>query len=60
MNNNSVAANLEAAEIIKLSIPDQEHFAQALLSPPNANPALERAFTIHDKLVIDPMISKAK
>ena len=32
------------AEIIRLSLADQECFAQALLSPPPPAPALERAF----------------
>ena len=35
---------IEQAEVIRLSLADQERFAQALLSPPKASPALERAF----------------
>lgn len=35
---------IEQAEVIRLSLADQECFAQALLSPPKASPALERAF----------------
>jgi len=42
---------IEQAEIIKLSLADQECFAQALLSPPKPAPALERAFTRRSKLL---------
>lgn len=42
---------IEQAEVIKLSMADQECFAQALLSPPNPAPALERAFTRRSKLL---------
>ena len=42
---------IEQAEIIRLSLADQERFAQALLSPAKAAPALERAFAHHRKLV---------
>jgi len=35
---------IEQAEIIRLSLADQECFAQALLSPPEPAPALQRAF----------------
>ena len=34
---------IERAEVIKLSLADQECFAKALLSPPPAAPALKRA-----------------
>ncbi len=39
------------AEVIRLSLADQECFAQALLSPPKAAPALKRAFTRRRKLL---------
>jgi uncharacterized protein (DUF1778 family) len=39
------------AEVIRLSLADQECFAQAILSPPKANPALKRAFTRRRKLL---------
>ena len=39
------------AEIIRLSLADQECFAQALLSPPAPSPALERAFAHRRKLL---------
>ena len=42
---------IEQAEVIKLSMADQECFAQALLSPPKPTPALERAFTRRSKLL---------
>lgn len=42
---------IEQTEVIKLSLADQRHFAEALLSPPKATPALKRAFTRHRKLV---------
>jgi uncharacterized protein (DUF1778 family) len=42
---------IEQAEVIRLSLTDQECFAQALLSPPKPAPALERAFTRRGKLL---------
>ena len=42
---------IEQAEVIRLSLADQECFAQALLSPPQPSPALERAFTHRSKLL---------
>ncbi len=36
---------IEQAEVVRLSMADQASFAQALLSPPQAAPSLERAFT---------------
>ncbi|MDM0071467.1 DUF1778 domain-containing protein [Variovorax sp. J31P207] len=41
------------AEVIRLSMADQKCFAQALLSPPKAAPAMKRAFTRHRKLLRD-------
>jgi uncharacterized protein (DUF1778 family) len=35
---------ISAAHVLKLSIADQEIFASALIDPPDAAPALERAF----------------
>lgn len=53
-----IAAVQEAAqqaiaqtEIMRLSLADQECFAQALLSPPPPAPALERAFAHRRKLL---------
>ena len=40
-----------AEEDIRLSLADQECFAQALLSPPQPAPALERAFARRRKLL---------
>ncbi|MGQ0710819.1 MAG: type II toxin-antitoxin system TacA family antitoxin [Rhodoferax sp.] len=42
---------IEQAEVVRLSLADQECFAQALLSPPAPNPALERAFARRSKLL---------
>ena len=42
---------VEQAEVIRLSLADQERFAQALLSPPAANPALKKAFARNRKLL---------
>lgn len=42
---------IEQAELIRLSLADQECFAQALLSPPKPAPALERAFAHRSKLL---------
>jgi uncharacterized protein (DUF1778 family) len=42
---------IEQAEVIRLSLADQECFAQALLSPPQPSPALERAFANRSKLL---------
>ncbi len=42
---------IEQTDVLRLSLADQEQFAQALLSPPKATPALKRAFARHRKLV---------
>jgi uncharacterized protein (DUF1778 family) len=42
---------IQQKEILRLSLDDQNNFAQALLSPPKAMPALKRAFTRHSELV---------
>ncbi|WP_027475849.1 DUF1778 domain-containing protein [Curvibacter gracilis] len=42
---------IEQAEVIRLTLADQECFAQALLSPPPQAPALERAFTRRSQLL---------
>lgn len=42
---------IEQSEVIRLSLADQKCFADALLSPPQASPALKRAFTRRKKLV---------
>lgn len=42
---------IEQAEVVRLSLADQECFAQALLSPPPPAPALERAFARRSKLL---------
>ena len=42
---------IERAEVIHLTLADQRCFAQALLAPPQLNPALERAFVRRSKLL---------
>lgn len=42
---------IEQSEVIRLSLADQECFAQALLSPPQRTPALERALARRDALL---------
>ncbi len=42
---------IEQAEVIRLSLADQQCFAQELLSPPQPLPALERAFARRSKLL---------
>ncbi len=42
---------IEQAEVMRLSRADQECFAQALLSPPEPAPALERAFARRRQLL---------
>ncbi|GAB2727681.1 DUF1778 domain-containing protein [Melaminivora jejuensis] len=45
---------IEQAEVIRLSLADQECFAQALLAPPQPAPALRRAFARRGKLLRAP------
>ena len=42
---------VEQAEVIRLSMADQQCFADALLSPPKPHPALKRALTRRSKLL---------
>ena len=42
---------IEQAEVVKLSLADQEFFTQALLSPPKPSPVLKRAFVRRNKLL---------
>lgn len=42
---------IEQAEVMRLSLADQDCFARALLSPPKASPALKRAFDRRTKLL---------
>lgn len=43
---------IEQAEVVRLSLADQECFARALLSPPSPTPALKRAFARRRKLLL--------
>ncbi len=42
---------IQQAEVLRLSVADQERFAQALLNPPKPNAALKRAFKRRTKLI---------
>ncbi len=42
---------IERAEVVRLSLADQQCFAQALLSTPQPSPALKRAFARRRKLL---------
>lgn len=42
---------IEEAEIIRLSLADQQRFAEALIDPPALAPAMERALERHRRLV---------
>jgi len=42
---------IEQAEIMQLSVADQHCFAEAFLSPPDMNPALQQAFSRHSELL---------
>ena len=42
---------IEQAEVVRLSLADQQCFAQALLSPPTPTPALQRAFARRTQLL---------
>lgn len=44
---------IEEAAIIRLSIEDQERFANLLLDPPVLSPAMERARAAHRRLIRD-------
>ena len=43
--------SIEEAEVVRLSLSDQASFAQAVLTPPPATPALKRAFARRKKLL---------
>ena len=42
---------IEQTDVLRLTLADQEKFAQALLSPPKAAPVLKRAFVRRRKLL---------
>lgn len=44
---------IEEAEVIHLSVEDQQRFAEAILNPPEPTPALRRAFDRHRRLFSD-------
>ena len=43
---------IQESGVLRLSLADQESFAQALLSPPKPNAAMKRAFARRKKLII--------
>ena len=45
---------IEDAQIIRLSVDDQQRFAEALLNPPPLAPAMKRALAAHQKLIQTP------
>ncbi len=45
---------IEEAQIIRLSVQDQQRFAEALLNPPPLAPAMKRALAAHQRLILDP------
>jgi len=49
---NAAQHAIERAEVVRLSQSDQQRFAQALMSPPEATPALKRAFARRKKLLL--------
>ena len=42
---------VEQVQIIRLSLEDQQAFAESLLNPPEPTPALQRAFRRHRELI---------
>jgi uncharacterized protein (DUF1778 family) len=44
-------ATIERAHIIRLSVDDQQRFAELLIDPPALSPAMERARTAHETLI---------
>jgi len=51
---------IEQGEVVRLSLADSERFAQALLSPPDPSPALERAFARRRKLLRPTLEAQVK
>ncbi len=45
---------IDEAQIIRLSVDDQQRFSQALLNPPPLVPAMKRALQAHKRLVAEP------
>ena len=44
---------IDEAQIIRLSVDDQQRFAQALLNPPPLAPAMKRALQAHKRLIAE-------
>lgn len=45
---------IEDAHLIRLSVADQQLFAELLIDPPALSPAMERARAAHDRLIRQP------
>lgn len=45
---------IEEVEVLRLSVEDQQRFAEALLAPPEPAAALEKAFQRHRELIRTP------
>ena len=45
---------IDEAQIIRLSVDDQQRFAQALLNPPPLAAAMRRALRAHKRLIAEP------
>lgn len=44
---------IDEAQIIRLSVDDQQRFAEALLNPPPLAPAMKRALQAHKRLIAE-------
>lgn len=44
---------IDEAQIIRLSVDDQQRFAQALLNPPPLAPVMKRALQAHKRLIAE-------
>lgn len=47
----AAARTIEETQIVRLSVADQQAFAEAIINPPDANDALRRAFQRHRNLI---------
>lgn len=51
LDQDAARRTIELAEVVRLSVDDQQRIALALLAPPPPGPALKRAFTRRSKLL---------
>jgi uncharacterized protein (DUF1778 family) len=45
---------IEETQLIRLSVEDQQSFAEMLINPPPLAPAMKRAFAARERLLSDP------